>query len=108
MESEFFLDSRISDGTLTVPNRQKGQPDVPKSLANAVAEYILLMRNSTHGFRRTFEQRADLLALFSAHTGVMPDVVSDIPWTHLLRMLADPERALNNVGLRPRVPVDLV
>src|SRR5262249_14951898 len=102
MQSEFFLASRVENGSLRLPNRNAGQPDVFKPLPDASAEYILLMRNATHGFAKTFRERPDLVALFGAHTGVMPDLVSDVPWLHLVRILADPEQVLNNLGPRHR------
>jgi hypothetical protein len=104
MEDEFFLRDRISEGNIRLKHRKAGQADSEKPLPLAVAQYIHVLRDSNHGFRKAFQHRPDRLALFSAHTGRVPDLVSDVPWLHFLRLLADPETTLNGLGLRTKGP----
>lgn len=59
------------------------------SLENAVADYLRVLRNSTHSFMGSTRDERDL-SLLAAHTGQLPEGLPDLALLHVLDLLLDP------------------
>jgi hypothetical protein len=100
----FYLSERIEDGRLRL--RTKGGSWAAVSLAAATAEYLNLIRDAGHTWREKMGSAHDR-SLFVAHDGVINPSVADVPFVHLVRLLADPtelERRLMMVMASGRGP----
>lgn len=86
VQDGFFL--RAPDGRVTIA----GQPLAP---AAAAAQYLVTLRNATHGFstvRGTAKQRARNSDLLAVHNGEVPHDVGLLTWLYLLDLLVRPDR----------------
>jgi len=83
----FYLSERIEDGRLRL--RTKSGSWTAVSLAAATAEYLNLIRDAGHTWREKMSSVHDR-SLFVAHNGDVDPSVADIPFVHLVRLLADP------------------
>jgi hypothetical protein len=96
LQDGFFL-RRNSADTIRLPDRNGREQEV--SLERATAEYLLGLRNSTHGFGGRFEdagRRVD--TLLAAHTGELPDDLALLAYLYLLDLLADPDPLMRRLG----------
>lgn len=86
----FFLSSRVTSGGVRVPARRGGERIVPP--ADAVAQYLRVVRNANHGFsgKNDAERRRDEILLM-AHDGNVPGDVAFLPYLYWLETLANPE-----------------
>lgn len=90
---------RTSDGNLLVPSKNRPGQEVI-GIDKAVTQYIKVLRNSHHGFRKIAKDPRDLFYLAS-HTGELDNRLSDLVWWYLIRMLSNPDRvAPLRLGLR--------
>jgi hypothetical protein len=83
----FYLTERIEDAV---------------SLGAATAEYLNLIRDAAHTWREKMSNEHDR-SLFVAHDGTVDPNVADVPFVHLVRLLADPtdlRRRLTRPGSR--------
>jgi len=97
----FYLSERIEDGRLRLRTKNGGW--VPVSLGAATAEYLNLIRDAGHTWREKMGNEHDR-SLFVAHDGDVDPSVADVPFVHLVRLLADPtdlERRLTRLGSAP-------
>lgn len=87
--SDDFDPSRLDpDGMLRVTERD-GRTVRPLSTNSAVPQYLRILRNSTHSFRRMAQDPRDV-SLLGSHSGEVPDALADLALLHLLRFLASP------------------
>lgn len=96
LQDRFFL-RRNSADTIRLPDRNGQEQEV--SLERATAEYLLELRNSTHGFGGRSEdsgRRVD--TLLAAHTGELPDDLALLAYLYLLDLLADPDLLTRRLG----------
>lgn len=96
LQDGFFL-RRNSADTIRLPDRNGREQEV--SLERATAEYLLELRNSTHGFGGRSEdsgRRVD--TLLAAHTGELPDDLALLAYLYLLDLLADPDLLTRRLG----------
>ncbi len=92
----FFEPTRRRPGEILIRAAKTGVATwTPEDLA--VASYLNLVRNGTHGYQKFVgsPREEDLLL---GHNGAIPRAVADIPVLHALRLLAEPVSAL---GRRP-------
>ena len=96
-----FLPSRTAGGVVRLPNRQGPDRDWP--IDEAVALYLLLLRNANHGFtpQQDANERRDQLLLM-AHDGSIPGDVAFLPYLYWLDALAHPDHLRNRLRPRPR------
>lgn len=96
-----FLPSRTAGGVVRLPNRQGADRDWP--IDEAVALYLLLLRNANHGFtpQQDANERRDQLLLM-AHDGSIPGDVAFLPYLYWLDALAHPDHLRNRLRPRPR------
>ena len=59
------------------------------ALDAAVAEYVNLIRDASHTLREKMTNPGDL-SLFVSHNGDVDPSVADVPFVHLVHVLADP------------------
>lgn len=88
----FFEPARRRPSEILLRAAKTGVPTwTPEDLA--VASYLNLVRNGTHGYHKFVgsPREADLLL---GHNGAIPRAVADIPVLHALRLLAEPVSAL--------------
>ena len=83
----FYLTERIEGDLLRVRRKDGAWENV--SLGAATAEYLNLLRDAAHSFRKKMTNERDR-SLFVAHNGVVDSSVADVPFVHLVRLLADP------------------
>lgn len=91
VQAGFFVRERISDGKITLVN-DKGQSQ-PYGLGTAAAQYLRLIRNSTHSFIENI-QKPFGLSLLASHTGDMPSSLADLPLLYFVELLVDPDKWL--------------
>jgi hypothetical protein len=91
----FYLSERIEDGRLRL--RTKSGNWAAVSLAAATAEYLNLIRDAGHTWREKMSSAHDR-SLFVAHNGVIDPSVADVPFVHLVRLLADPTDLKRRLG----------
>jgi hypothetical protein len=86
----FFLSSRVTSGGVRVPVRGGGERIVPP--ADAVAQYLRVVRNANHGFsgQNDAERRRDEILLM-AHDGNVPGDVAFLAYLYWLEVLANPK-----------------
>ncbi len=87
MTGGFYLSERIETGRLRLRTKNGGW--VPVGLGAATAEYLNLIRDAGHTWREKMSNEHDR-SLFVAHNGTVDPSVADIPFVHLVRLLADP------------------
>ncbi|MFK0073198.1 hypothetical protein [Arthrobacter woluwensis] len=87
LEQGFFLANLAGEDEVRLPGPRGKEENVPRR--QAVTEWLLLYRNSLHGFDKTptLRQRA----LLAAHDGRIPGAIADLAWLQLLALLARPE-----------------
>jgi hypothetical protein len=85
---ERFHPGRLTDQSVNVTGKD-GQARV-LSKDKATSSFIRVVRNAGHGFRREIEKPASL-SLLTAHDGSLPAAISDLPYLHLLRLIAEPD-----------------
>ena len=95
----FFLSSRVSADGVRLPDKRGGERTV--SRADAVVQYLRVLRNASHGFsgENDAERRRDEILLM-AHDGNLPGDLAFLPYLYWLEVLANPDR-LQRL-LRPR------
>lgn len=86
LTSRFYLSERVDDGRLRLRTKDGGW--IPVSLGAATAEYLNLIRDAGHTWREKMSSDHDR-SLFVAHDGVVDPSVADVPFVHLVRLLAD-------------------
>ncbi len=96
LKSGFYLTERIDSGRLRVRTKKGGWDAV--ALDAAVAEYVNLIRDASHTLREKMTNPGDL-SLFVSHDGDVDPSVADVPFVHLVNMLANP--AALEIRLRP-------
>lgn len=99
LESGFFQKSRVTNGTIQLPNKNGLDTCVP--LETAATEWLRVIRNSQHGFDK--EQNPRDRVLLTAHDGHIPAAIADLAWLHLLNIMTFPEKLFR--GPRPPRPV---
>ena len=87
LTSGFYLTERIESGQLRLRTKKGGWESV--SLDAASAEYLNLIRDAGHTLRQKMTNERDL-SLFVANNGEVDPGVADVPFVHLIRLLADP------------------
>lgn len=87
LEDGFFLANRAGEKEVRLP-RQSGEDEFV-SRSKAVAEWLLLYRNSLHGFDKPTTPRQR--ALLSSHDGQLPAGLADLAWLQLLVLMARPQ-----------------
>ncbi|MFK4637206.1 hypothetical protein [Paenarthrobacter histidinolovorans] len=87
LERGFFLANLAGENEVRLPGPNGKEELVHRR--QAVTEWLLLYRNSLHGFDKvpTPRQRA----LLAAHDGKIPGAIADLAWLQLLALLARPE-----------------
>lgn len=87
LERGFFLANLAGEDKVRLPGPNGKEELVARR--QAVTEWLLLYRNSLHGFDKipTPRQRA----LLAAHDGRIPGAIADLAWLQLLAVLARPE-----------------
>jgi hypothetical protein len=88
MEQGFFLANRAGEEKVRLPNDNNGKDELV-TRSQAVTDWLLLYRNSLHGFDQPTTPRQQ--ALLAAHDGHIPGAVADLAWLQLLGLLAKPE-----------------
>ncbi|GEM_PF-4689557 len=98
VENGFWLkSSRTPDGRLCINTKDGAGRREGISLDRARGEYIRVLRNSHHGFRKIAANPRDLSYLAS-HTGVLDNRLPDLVWWFLIRILADPSQVAPTRG----------
>lgn len=87
MQKGFFLADREGQENVMLPRKKGGEERV--SRAKASTEWLILYRNSLHGFDQKSSPRQ--AALLAAHNGQIPGEIADLAWLHLLAMMANPK-----------------
>jgi hypothetical protein len=98
LTSGFYLSERIEEGLLRLRTKHGGWVRV--GMGSATAEYLNLVRDAGHTWREKMSNDHDR-SLFVAHNGILDPSVADIPFVHLVRLLADPthlKRRLTRLG----------
>lgn len=89
VESGFYLRERINDeGLIAVTNKRGGTDHL--AMDRAVAQYLGVVRNSTHSFAQTVETNPHALSLLAAHDGQLDAAMADIVLLHVVRILHHP------------------
>lgn len=96
LKSGFYLTERIDSGRLRVQTKKGGWDAI--ALDTAVAEYVNLIRDASHTLREKMASPGDL-SLFVSHDGDVDPSVADVPFVHLVNMLANPTAL--EIRLRP-------
>ncbi|WP_139244505.1 hypothetical protein [Arthrobacter alpinus] len=87
IQKGFFLADRHGEENVTLPRKNGDDESVPR--AKASKEWLLLYRNSLHGFDQ--KSTARQAALLAAHNGQIPGEIADLAWLHLLAIMANPK-----------------
>lgn len=88
MQDGFFLGVSLDRSSMQVPYRHGGQQAV--GLDKAVALYLQVLRDATHGFGgKPGSDTARDDALLARHTGTIPTDLALLPYLYLLEMLSD-------------------
>lgn len=81
--------NRGRDGSLII-DREDGNGSDAIKLDHARADYLRILRNSHHGFRRISGKIRDL-SFLASHTGALDNKLADLVWWYLIRLLSKPE-----------------
>lgn len=98
LQAGFFLDSRLTDGGLRLPNKKGGERTV--GLDAATAQWLRMLRNAGHGFSSSSSRERDSVLLV-AHDGRIPHDLPDLAYLYLLDLLCHPHRLQPNHGQAP-------
>jgi hypothetical protein len=90
MRKSLGIGGRVSSSGITVPGPSDGGPPKDKKLTfdRAVAQYLRIRRNATHGYGGRLHKDAarDRVLLFS-HSGHIPEKVADLSYLYALNLL---------------------
>jgi len=89
LQDGFFLPSRVSSGSIRLPD--SNGPDRAVPLESATATWLRVLRNAGHGFGSRPKVKARDDALLVAHDGLVPTDLPDLAYLYLLQLLAQPE-----------------
>jgi hypothetical protein len=89
VDQTLWARSRIQDATLLVA-RKNGQGQEGVGLDRARGEYLHILRDAHHGFRKLVNNRRDLSYL-ACFTGALSARLPDLVWWYLIRLLNKPE-----------------
>jgi len=83
----FYLSERVENDRIRIRTKSGGW--MPVSLGAATADYLNLIRDAGHSWREKMTSPHDR-SLFVSHDGDVDPSVADVPFVHLVRLLADP------------------
>lgn len=84
----FFLSERRAGDQMRVRRKDRSWEQVPED--TALADYLWVVRNSTHSFGGIALDPREI-SLLAAHTGDLPPALADLPLLHSLRLLLQPD-----------------
>jgi hypothetical protein len=87
LDNGWYLKERVGTHGLSI-NTDADQTDV-RSLNQAAADYVRLVRNAGHALRESLE-KSENRSLLVSHSGQLAPEISDIAFLHFLRLATDP------------------
>jgi hypothetical protein len=91
MRKSFTIGGRVSSSGITVPGPSGVGPPIDRTLNfdRAVAQYLRIRRNATHGYGgRGHKDAARDRVLLSSHSGHIPQKLADLSYLYALNLLA--------------------
>jgi hypothetical protein len=99
VEETIWAKSRLQGGRLKVTKKDgAGQDDIV--IDRARGEYLHLLRDTHHGYRKLVDNERDLSYL-AAFTGELSERLPDLAWWYLVRLLDNPEELVSRYRERP-------
>lgn len=81
--------NRGVDGSLAI-ERKDGHGVDTISLDRARGDFLRILRNSHHGFKKIAGKDRDL-SFLASHTGALDNKLADLAWWFMIRLLSDPD-----------------